>query len=108
MSSLSPRLVTALAELFGLEPGELVPEAELEADLALDSLAIVELQVVLEESFGVRIDAEGPAGVRTLGDLQDLLDRALSRGEPLAPRLDLSLTTPLPPPSALGGPAAAS
>lgn len=90
MSTLSPRLVQALGELFGLMPDELVPDAELETDLALDSLSIVELQVVLEESFGVRIDSGDPATVTTLGELQALIDRSLARGEPLAPRLDLS------------------
>lgn len=90
MSGVSPRLVQALGELFGLEPGELVPEADLEADLGLDSLSIVELQVVLEESFGVRIDSEDPAEVTTLGDLQGVVDAALARGVPLPPRLDLT------------------
>lgn len=108
MSPLSPRLAQALTELFGLEPEQLVPDAELEADLALDSLSIVELQVVLEESFAIRIEPEEPAPVRTLGDLQALLERSLARGEPLPPRLDLSIAAPLQPPSALGGPGAAS
>jgi acyl carrier protein len=90
MSDIHPRLAAALEELFGIPAEDLRPEAELEGDLQLDSLAIVELQVVLEEAFEVRITAEDPAALQTLADLQRELDAALERAEPAMPTLRLT------------------
>jgi acyl carrier protein len=90
MSEIHPQLVASLHDLFGIPASDLRPEAELEADLQLDSLAVVELQVVLEEVFEVRITAEDPSALRTLADLQRELEAALERGEPAMPALDLT------------------
>jgi acyl carrier protein len=87
---IDPRLAGALHDLFGIPGEDLHPDAELEADLALDSLSIVELQVLLEERLDVRIRASDPEQVHTLGDLQRILDAALAEGEPLLPRLELA------------------
>lgn len=86
---LSPRLVDALVDLFGIARHDLVPGARLEDDLALDSLSIVELQVALEEVFEVRVDADDPSRVRTLADLQRVVDEALAAGRPALPVLQL-------------------
>lgn len=88
-SPLAPRLLDALEDLFGLPRAELHAGAELEADLALDSLSVVELQVALEEAFATRIDVEDAAAVRTLGDLQAVLDEAVARARGRAPVLSL-------------------
>lgn len=77
-SVLDPRLVRGLQELFGLLPHELRPDAELEGDLQLDSLAIAELQVWLEDVVGARIAQPGAAAPpRTVAELQTLLAAAL-------------------------------
>lgn len=86
---LDATLVDVLVDLFGLDPAELAPGATLEADLALDSLAVVELQVALEEAYGVRLDVDDRAAVPDLGALQRLIDAAVARGEPSAPVLRL-------------------
>lgn len=86
---LSGALRETLTDLFGIPAGDLRPEAALEADLALDSLSVVELQVALEEALGVRIDVADPSAVRTLADLQVVLDAAVARGAPPVPTLDL-------------------
>jgi acyl carrier protein len=85
-----PLLATALHDLFGLQGADLRPEAELEADLHLDSLSIVELQVAVEEAFEVRMGTEDPGALRTLGDLQATIDAAVARGEPTMPALILT------------------
>lgn len=89
MRGASAPLVAALAEVFGLEPAQLHPEAELEADLAIDSLGLAELQVVLEERLGVRIDLDDPAAVHTIGDLQRVIDAAVARGLAMPPTIRL-------------------
>lgn len=84
-----PHLAEALQDLFGIPGSDLRPEAELEADLQLDSLSIVELQIVLEEAFEVRISADDPSAIRTLADLQRILDEAIAAGVPALPALYL-------------------
>ena len=83
-------LAAVLQDLFGIPPDDLHPAADLEADLSLDSLAIVELQVALEDRLGVRIDPEDPASISSLGDLSSVVARAVDRGQPALPRLQLS------------------
>ncbi len=60
----------SLVEEFELEVSAMVPEAEIFADLGLDSLDIVDMVVVLEGSLGIKIrDDEGLREIRTLGDI---------------------------------------
>lgn len=60
----------SLIEEFELESSEMVSEAEIFADLGLDSLDIVDMVVVLEGALGVKIrDDEGLREIRTLGDI---------------------------------------
>ena len=60
----------SLIEEFELESSAMVPEAEIFADLGLDSLDIVDMVVVLEGTMGIRIrDDEGLREIRTLGDI---------------------------------------
>jgi acyl carrier protein len=81
-STLDVRIATALHDLFGIPEADLRPDAELDADLCLDSLAVVELQVALEESTGVRINPPDPSAVRTLADLQSVVEAAIATGQP--------------------------
>ncbi|MDR1489361.1 MAG: phosphopantetheine-binding protein [Desulfovibrio sp.] len=60
----------ALAEEFELDPGRMRPEALFREDLDLDSLDAVDMVVVLEKSFGIRIGKDPAiAAIRSLGDL---------------------------------------
>nr|CEL19929.1 hypothetical protein [Kibdelosporangium sp. MJ126-NF4]CTQ97153.1 hypothetical protein [Kibdelosporangium sp. MJ126-NF4] len=54
---------------------ELRPDDRIVEDLAVDSLATLEILLALEERFGVSlVDNPAAAGVRTVGDLVSLLD----------------------------------
>ena len=60
----------ALIEEFELESKAMVPEAEIFADLGLDSLDIVDMVIVLEGVLGIKIrDQEDLREIRTLGDI---------------------------------------
>lgn len=64
----------SLINEFELDPGAMLPEAEIFADLGLDSLDIVDMVVVLEGAFGIKIrDEEGLKEIRTLGDIHDFV-----------------------------------
>jgi len=60
----------SLIEEFELEESAMVPEAEIFADLGLDSLDIVDMVVVLESALKIKIrDDAGLREIRTLGDI---------------------------------------
>ena len=60
-----------LVEEFELEADQLKPEAQLKADLGIDSLDFVDIIVIIEKNFGFKVKAEEMANVRTLQDFYD-------------------------------------
>ncbi len=61
---------SSLAEEFELDRSRMAPPARLREDLELDSLDAVDMVVVLERAFGLRIRQEEALGtLRTLEDL---------------------------------------
>ena len=64
----------ALAEEFELDVARMAPEALFREDLGLDSLDAVDMVVVLEQTFGIKIGKD-PAllEIRTVGDLHRYL-----------------------------------
>ncbi len=72
----------ALAEEFELDPADLVPEANLFTDLELDSLDMVDMVIVLEKAFQVKIrDEKAVRKIRTLGDLHQYVTKKRSEME---------------------------
>jgi acyl carrier protein len=68
------KVVEVLAEEFELDPGEMGPEATLYEDLGLDSLDAVDMVVVLEKTFGMKMtDEEALRSIRTMEDLFQFL-----------------------------------
>ena len=68
------RINSALAEEFELELNELAPEAVFKDDLDLDSLDAVDMVIVLEQEFGIKIKKdEAFKAIRTLGDLHKFI-----------------------------------
>lgn len=61
-----------ISEMTGLSESEITPESLLEDDLGMDDLDMVEVEMSLEEEFGVEFgDDEVP--VQTVGQLAGLL-----------------------------------
>lgn len=76
---LRQKVVEVLAEEFELEPAEMTPEATLYEDLGLDSLDAVDMVVVLEKTFGMKLSNEEELRtIRTMEDLFQLLSRLQS------------------------------
>ncbi|WP_022661124.1 acyl carrier protein [Paucidesulfovibrio longus] len=64
----------ALAAEFELDPAKLVPTANFNPDLGLDSLDAVDMVIVLEQAFGFKIrQDESIQSIRTLGDLHQFV-----------------------------------
>ena len=60
-----------LAEV-GAEPSEISREADFEA-LDVDSLDLVEVAQIVEDEFGVRLEGDDLKGIKTVGDVIDLV-----------------------------------
>ncbi len=68
------KVVEVLAEEFELDPAAMVPEATLYDDLGLDSLDAVDMVVVLEKTFGLKLEDEDTLrSIRTMDDLLQFL-----------------------------------
>jgi len=79
---LRQKVVDVLAEEFELDPEEMGPDATLYDDLGLDSLDAVDMVVVLEKSFGMRLtDEESLRSIRTMEDLFQFLIRLKNEQE---------------------------
>jgi len=73
-SELIQAVDAAIVEAFEIAPERLKPEANIFADLGLDSLDVVDLVAVLQKKFGVTIrDDERIRSVRTIQDLHQYL-----------------------------------
>jgi len=58
------------------EQREIVEDTELSAQLALDSLKVMDLIVAVEDRFDISIPLNALADVRTIGDLAELVAKA--------------------------------
>ncbi len=73
-------ILTALAaiieEVAGIPAAEVIPSAEFQGDLDLDSLTMVEVVVAAEQKFDVRIPDSDVASLVTVGDAINYIQKA--------------------------------
>lgn len=68
------KINSSLAEEFELDLGEMTPETTLYEDMGLDSLDVVDLVIVLETAFSMKIrEEEAIRNIRTLGDIHSFV-----------------------------------
>lgn len=72
----SERVRKLLVEHLGVEAAKVTPEATLD-DLGADSLDVVELEMALEEEFGVTIEI--PGGSETAFPLDSTVDQVVAK-----------------------------
>ncbi|MDE6296769.1 MAG: acyl carrier protein [Muribaculaceae bacterium] len=72
------RVRNFLIEDLEVEEDVIQPEAKLKEDLEIDSLDFVDIVVIVERNFGFKIKPEEMAGVVTLSDFYDYIERKLS------------------------------
>jgi acyl carrier protein len=61
-----------------IEQELLVPEALLNKDLGIDSLDVVDIIVIIEQVFGVKIKGEEMKNIKTLGEFYDFIELKIS------------------------------
>jgi acyl carrier protein len=59
------------------DPQKISETASLKDDIGIDSLDFVDLVVIVERNFGFKINPEEMAGVTTLGQFYDYIERKL-------------------------------
>jgi len=75
-NEIKEQIVQTLAAEFELEPERLTPEATIYEELGLDSLDAVDMVVVLEKKFQVKLaNEEAIRSVRTVNDIFELVIR---------------------------------
>jgi acyl carrier protein len=78
ISEIQKIVFKAVAEAAGSEIDELTADTELLTKLNMDSLAIFELAIELEEAFELRIPDEDIDDIKTIGDVIDYIDSRIS------------------------------
>lgn len=66
-------LSDAVAEEFEIDKAKMTPDASIVSDIGLDSLDMVDLAVIVDRLFGVKLTREDMAGAATFGDLAELI-----------------------------------
>jgi acyl carrier protein len=65
-SEVSRKITTALADYLKRDPASIRPDYHLRDDLGLDSMAVIELVYLLEETFNLQIPDEDLAGLTSV------------------------------------------
>lgn len=68
-------VVQTMSETFELDPAAIKPEAKLFDDLDLDSIDAIDMAVKMQDMTGQRVDEDSLRGLRTVGDVVNLIDR---------------------------------
>ena len=82
MTDVELQLRDLMADHLEVDPARLHHGARLGEDLCLDSLAAIELTMVIEDEFDVALPDEDTAGVRTFGDLVALVGHRVAQRAP--------------------------
>jgi acyl carrier protein len=68
-----------LSEEFEVPPASCTPDATLKETLELDSLDYVDLVVLLESNFPIKVKQEDFVSIRTFGDLYSYVDQKVTQ-----------------------------
>ncbi len=68
------KVKSLLAEQLTINPEKITMESEIVADLGADSLDMVEMMMSMEEEFGITVDEDKAAELKTVADIVALID----------------------------------
>jgi acyl carrier protein len=75
MATIQDKARAFIATKLNVNESEVTPEKRLINDLGADSLDVVELLMILEREFNVKISENDTANVKTVGDLFQLIEK---------------------------------
>lgn len=67
-----------LAEEFEIEVAEITPDADIKETLQLDSLSLVDMVALIEQTFGVKIKSQEVVNIKTFDSLYDFIHERIS------------------------------
>ena len=70
------RLAAILAQVARVDAASVTRDSRLRDEFRIDSLAMIDLVVAVEDAFGVRIPDEDAERFQTVGDVADFLQHA--------------------------------
>ena len=79
MATIQDKARAFIATKLNVNESEVTPEKHLFNDLGADSLDVVELLMILEREFNVKISENDTANVKTVGDLYDMIEKYTKR-----------------------------
>ena len=71
--TLIAKINEVLADEFEIEENRLIPDASIKKTLQLDSLSLVDMVALIEDTFGVRIKGAEAANIYTFASLYDFV-----------------------------------
>ena len=75
MATIQDKARALIASKMKLDENEITPEKHLFNDLGADSLDFVELSMMLEREFNVKLSEDEMANAKTVGDLYELIEK---------------------------------
>ena len=67
------QIIAIIADQLGISEAEITEETSF-ADLGADSLDVVELLMTLEDEFGISVSDEEALGLKTVADIEKLIN----------------------------------
>ena len=75
MATIQDKTKAFIATKLNVGECEITPEKNLFNDLGADSLDVVELLMILEHEFNVKLSEDDTANVKTVGDLYAMIEK---------------------------------
>lgn len=72
------KLTDILTNEFEIDEAKMVPQAKLKSDLGLDSLDMVDVVVLIDEHFGIKLTSKDFKDIKTYSEFYDLLDKRIN------------------------------
>lgn len=72
------KVTDVLVDEFEIEISKITPEASFKDTLDIDSLDIVDLVVLIEQNFGIKLTSQDFVGITTFQDFCNLLNRRIN------------------------------
>ncbi|MBR2491900.1 MAG: acyl carrier protein [Paludibacteraceae bacterium] len=68
------KLTKILIDEFEIEPERITLDSKIQSDLGIDSLDVVDMVVLIQNEFGIKLQSQDFKDVKTFGDLIKLLE----------------------------------
>ena len=79
MATIQDKARAFIATKLNVSENEVTPEKHLFNDLGADSLDVVELLMILEREFNIKLSEDDAANIKTVGDLYAMIEKYIKK-----------------------------